>query len=381
MIKLHLRYPAQGSKPIEPVPEVGPEVELGPGITADEAEAVEASIKEADAVEAVEASIKEAAASSNSDPSSLAASQSAMPTAGGEKGEKDPASAATGKPQPQGARAATPPPPGAPMSVGGHPVAPIELAPKPRGRPPATSTLWESLDIPSKLNSVSGWVTQGESQRKIAQLLGVSYATFSGWLLKYPELQGALKRGKDISNGELIHSAFRQALGYYVKEQQVVKLAGTNSKGRRVEKVEIVEIDKYIPPNNIMTIFLLKNRFPMEYRDRIDHNVTGGVSFNIVHPLKPGEQAEAEPENRISDKFTSDGRPRFIEHEGSEDVYEEPDVRREVEMEGGQIFDDFTSESQNFRRDFLGELNSSKGERGSALGELNSFPKDGDEDD
>ncbi|TCO79123.1 helix-turn-helix domain-containing protein [Marinisporobacter balticus] len=138
---------------------------------------------------------------------------------------------------------------------------------KKTGRKP----LWEKLDIPSKLEAVQGWAKQGSTDEEICKMIGISHDTFYKWKREKAEFAEAIKKGKEISNGELINSAFKQATGYYYVEQQPIKI----KIGKDKEEVKVVEITKYATPNPTMNIFMLKNRLPDQYKEKqhVDVNI------------------------------------------------------------------------------------------------------------
>jgi len=178
--------------------------------------------------------------------------------------------------------------------------------------------LWDIFDMPGKLASVRGWVSQGASLAGIARLLGVSTNTVYKWRVMYPEFSEAVNWGRDIADGALVASAFRQAAGYTVNEQQAVRLSRI-TRGKREEYVEIVNVDRYVQPNAAVTIFLLKNRLPGEYKDKIDHSVMGNVTFNILQPARGQEEQPkqiADETNFIIEHM--DGDADMADQEGTE---------------------------------------------------------------
>lgn len=139
--------------------------------------------------------------------------------------------------------------------------------------------LWETLDMPSKLDSVRGWAMQGSTDAEIAEMLGISERVFYEWKNEYPQFTQSLKKGKHISNGDLINSAFQQSVGFMYTENVPVKVKsyewftppnGGQAELKQIEKVEIVPVERYAPPNPTMNIFMLKNRLSDMYRDKPD---------------------------------------------------------------------------------------------------------------
>lgn len=152
-------------------------------------------------------------------------------------------------------------------------------------------TKWIELDMESKLDSVKGWAMNGSTDEDISKMLGISTTLLYEWKKDKPEFAEAIKKGKLVSNGELLNSAFTQSIGFFYKEQVPVKVKDyklIEGQLKQIERVEVVEIDKYNPPNPTMNIFMLKNRLPEEYKDKQQTELTGKdggdltINVNIV---------------------------------------------------------------------------------------------------
>lgn len=143
-----------------------------------------------------------------------------------------------------------------------------------RGRKP----LWDEMDIPSKLKSIEGWSRLGSTDSEMCEMLGVSQETFYKWKREKPEFAQAIKTGKHESNGELLNAAFNQAQGFFVKVTEPMKLRDVDGS----EYIEMVTYDKYVPPNNTMAIFMLKNRLPDKFKDKQEVGHSGVLPISIV---------------------------------------------------------------------------------------------------
>ena len=139
---------------------------------------------------------------------------------------------------------------------------------------------WDQLDMPSKLEAVTGWAKQGATNEELSKMLGISCKLFYEWQNKYSEFCEAIKKGKEVSNGELLNSAFKQSTGFYYTEEQAIKVKC----GKDQEKVELIEVEKFMPPNPTMSIFMLKNPLPEQYKDKREIEATGkdGEPFQIT---------------------------------------------------------------------------------------------------
>ena len=137
---------------------------------------------------------------------------------------------------------------------------------------------------------------------QIAARLGISYTTFQDWNKKYPEFSSAIKRGKAISNAELLKTMKKTAEGYYVEEEETVVNLDKNKEPKSYSKVVK---KRYIPPSTTTQIFLAKNRMPEDFRDvnRHEVDVRGELKVNTLAELM---LEEVQNESNESDEETSE---------------------------------------------------------------------------
>jgi len=134
----------------------------------------------------------------------------------------------------------------------------------------ARKTLYEKLDVKSKLPLVEGWKRDGLTDEQIARNFGVNIKTLMKWKDEKKEFMEAIKKGKEVSDYELENSLHKRAVGYYYEEETVTN-AG-----------EVVTVKKYEHANPTSLIFALKNRLPNKYRDKVEQEITQrNIEINI----------------------------------------------------------------------------------------------------
>ncbi len=134
----------------------------------------------------------------------------------------------------------------------------------------ARKTLYEKLDIESKLGLVEGWKRDGLTDEQIAKNLGVSKDTLIKWKNEKKEFFESIKRGKEVSDYELENTLHKRATGYYYEEETITN-AG-----------KVVKVKKYEHANPTSLIFALKNRLPHKYRDKVEQEITQkNIEINI----------------------------------------------------------------------------------------------------
>ena len=84
------------------------------------------------------------------------------------------------------------------------------------------------------LTLLEGWARQGQLDVDIARHIGINVATLYGWKNRFPEINEALKKGKEVIDFEVENALLNKALG----------------------------------GDTTAMIFWLKNRMPKHWRDR-----------------------------------------------------------------------------------------------------------------
>lgn len=154
---------------------------------------------------------------------------------------------------------------------------------------------WEELEIPNKLELIESWCRDGATDKDIANNLGIGLTTLYGWKKTFPEIDEALKKGKEIADVRVENALYKRALGYRYKEIKTIALTSKSEiekaqkagleVNRVILKQEITE--KEIVPDTLAQIFWLKNRKPEIWRDRQDVKHEGNIGINIekIHDL------------------------------------------------------------------------------------------------
>jgi hypothetical protein len=171
---------------------------------------------------------------------------------------------------------------------------------------------WDELNMDDKLDSVCGWAKQGSTDEEISKMLGIGLTLYYEWKKKKPKFKEAIKKGKEVSNGELLNSAFTQSTGFFYKEQQAFKVKDykrIDGELKQIERLEVVEVERYNPPNPTMNIFMLKNRLPAEYKDKqeisaVNTNINTDISDLPPEALEEIAKAQGQEEvMRIVSKY------------------------------------------------------------------------------
>ena len=116
----------------------------------------------------------------------------------------------------------------------------------------------------NNLIKLEAWARNGLTDEQLANNMGINVATLYTWKKKYGEINDALKRGKEVVDIEVENSLLKAAKGYFVDEEKtyISEVGGVVTKRKEITK-------KYIAPNTTAQIFWLKNRKPIEWRDKV----------------------------------------------------------------------------------------------------------------
>lgn len=144
------------------------------------------------------------------------------------------------------------------------------------------TTRWDT-HIKPRLTEIEGWVRDGLIDEQIIHNLGVAKATFYKYRDEHLELAELLKRTKAIVDVEVENSLLKRALGYsvdevtreriYIRDKDGVMMVDEDGEPL-TELVITKKVTKHITPDTTAQIFWLKNRKPVEWRDRKEVGLT-----------------------------------------------------------------------------------------------------------
>lgn len=98
------------------------------------------------------------------------------------------------------------------------------------------------------------------TKTELAEKINVNPKTLSIWEKKYPEIENAIRRGRDITDIYVENAILKKALGFETTEvKKVVKADGAE---------EVTTVYKSVPPDVTAASVWLKNRCPERWRDK-----------------------------------------------------------------------------------------------------------------
>ncbi|CAM3605565.1 helix-turn-helix domain-containing protein [Erysipelothrix urinaevulpis] len=142
----------------------------------------------------------------------------------------------------------------------------------------------------SGLLRIQGWARDGLTNEDIAKNIGINPKTLYDWIKKWPEIEEALRLGKEPADRKVENALYENALGFEWQEEVPIKLKRefyVGNKKHTEEYVETVTVNKKRPPDTTAAIFWLKNRKPSDWRDKQDVEVSGGMDGTIKINIVP----------------------------------------------------------------------------------------------
>ena len=113
----------------------------------------------------------------------------------------------------------------------------------------------------------------GATDAELAEFFEVDEATIHRWKHSHGEFCESIKKGKTIADAEVASKLFHRATGYEHPEDDIRVVNG---------EIVITPTIKHYPPDTIAGIFWLKNRQKGKWRDKIDHEHSGGIQVQTV---------------------------------------------------------------------------------------------------
>ena len=143
---------------------------------------------------------------------------------------------------------------------------------------------------PMRLELLKCWA-RDFSFTDIAAKIGVSIQTLKAWRDKYPEIEEAIREGKEVVDYRVENALLKVALGYTTTDVKTI-ISPPDKNGNRAIRVEKTE--KEIPPNPTAIMCWLNNRKPDQWKRNRDNiyqtkDEDSKITVNIIRHGKDDE--------------------------------------------------------------------------------------------
>lgn len=129
----------------------------------------------------------------------------------------------------------------------------------------------------------------GATNKDLAEFFDVSERTIEEWQVRIESFAEASRVGKHHADEKVKASAYKLAKGYSYIEQQAIKV---RDKGGG-ERVEIVEVERHVPPNAMMQAKWLAVRGNKEFAEKTQIEHSGEVKQGLDVTTMNAVQREA----------------------------------------------------------------------------------------
>ena len=122
------------------------------------------------------------------------------------------------------------------------------------------------------LRQVEKLACMGWTDAQMSDFFEVDERTWNNWKGKHEEFFQSLKGWKASADARVERSLYERATGYSVPEDKIFNDGGIPL---------VVPTRKHYPPDTTAMIFWLKNRDPENWRDKVDHALSGKVGVEV----------------------------------------------------------------------------------------------------
>lgn len=126
---------------------------------------------------------------------------------------------------------------------------------------------------------IKGWARQGLTDEEIAKCMGISRSTLNLWREKYSDISDAIKKGREPTNVVLEDTAFERATQWKTVKDITREIRFNRDTGKN-ELTVVKEVERKVPPDSTILIFLLKNRMKDIYGDSKSIELSGQIETN-----------------------------------------------------------------------------------------------------
>lgn len=118
---------------------------------------------------------------------------------------------------------------------------------------------------------------RGFTNALVAKKFGISARTLDYWIQNHETFRDKVEEGREASNSKLEWKLYRMANGYYKTVYKPFVVKG---------KIEYAEYQEYIQPSYPAIKFLMVNRMPKLYRDKVEETETEETSKPVAINIK-----------------------------------------------------------------------------------------------
>jgi len=108
----------------------------------------------------------------------------------------------------------------------------------------------------------------GATDEQLAKMLRVSATSISRWRNTIESFDLACRKGELEADTRVAEALYNRAIGTIVTDQVAIKV----KKGKDLEEVEVIDLEKTIPPDTTAQMFWLRNRARRRWQSQPDES-------------------------------------------------------------------------------------------------------------
>lgn len=161
------------------------------------------------------------------------------------------------------------------------------------------------------------WARDGYTFQDVANRIGIDISTLKVWRAKYPEIDKALKVGREIIDYKVENALLKSALGYRTKETKVI----TIMRHGKVVETQTETTEREQAPNISAAQCWLYNRLPkkwknMNSRSNIFDDMDEDTSIHVT----------------VTRASTANNHSEYTDSDGAEDEEWQDEVNSSIEI-------------------------------------------------
>jgi len=152
---------------------------------------------------------------------------------------------------------------------------------------------------PHMVKAAARLAGKGCSNEKISEGLKVTVDTFYRWRREHPEFDEAISDARLGDLDEIEAALFKRARGYSYEEvtTEYTVPAGCDPEDVKAQEKKIKVTKKQMAPSESAHKFILSNRRKARWSEKIEAEVSGGLSIEIGLPESLGGSAPSESDS------------------------------------------------------------------------------------
>ena len=133
-------------------------------------------------------------------------------------------------------------------------------------------TEWLTQEGQMKLEA---WARDGLTDEQISHNMGCNIRTFYVWKKNHPQIDAALRAGKEVVDIQVENALYKRAIGYdYEEVKTIIETMPDGEKRQRAERTR-----KHVAGDVTAQIFWLKNRQSGKWRDKVETEHSGNIGL------------------------------------------------------------------------------------------------------